>query len=51
MTGYGQIFHQNALSAAHTTLRFGTKVKVINTKNNRSIVVRINDRGRRSLVA
>ena len=44
-TASGQIFDQNALTAAHPTLPFGTKVKVTNTKNNRSVVVRINDRG------
>ena len=44
-TASGQVFNQNALTGAHPTLRFGTKVKVTNTKNSRSVVVRINDRG------
>jgi rare lipoprotein A len=44
-TASGQIFDQNALTGAHPTLPFGTKVKVTNTKNGRSVVVRINDRG------
>jgi len=44
-TASGQIFDQNALTGAHPTLPFGTKVKVTNTKNNRSVVVRINDHG------
>jgi len=44
-TASGQVFDQNALTAAHPTLSFGTKVKVTNTKNSRSVVVRINDRG------
>jgi rare lipoprotein A len=44
-TASGQIFDQKLLTAAHPTLAFGTKVKVTNTKNNRSVVVRINDRG------
>ena len=44
-TASGQVFDQNALTGAHPTLPFGTKVKVTNTKNNRSVVVRINDRG------
>jgi rare lipoprotein A len=44
-TASGQIFDQNALTAAHPTLPFGTRVKVTNTKNSRSVVVRINDRG------
>ena len=33
------------LTAAHKSLRFGTKVKVTNRNNGRSVVVRINDRG------
>jgi rare lipoprotein A len=44
-TASGKIYDQNALTAAHPTLPFGTKVKVTNTLNNRSVVVTINDRG------
>src|SRR5690242_2383242 len=44
-TANGQHFSNNALTAAHRSLPFGTKVKVTNTRNNRSVVVRINDRG------
>ncbi len=44
-TASGRMFDQNALTAAHPTLPFGTRVKVTNTKNGRSVVVRINDRG------
>lgn len=33
------------LTAAHRTLPFGTKVKVTNNSNGRSVVVTINDRG------
>ena len=44
-TASGQIFTQGKLTAAHPTLPFGTLVKVTNTRNNRSVVVRINDRG------
>lgn len=44
-TASGQVFDQNALTAAHPTLPFGTKVKVTNKANGRSVVVRINDRG------
>jgi len=33
------------LTAAHKSLRFGTKLKVTNAKNGKSVVVRINDRG------
>jgi rare lipoprotein A len=44
-TASGQAFDQSKLTAAHPTLPFGTMVKVTNTRNNRSVVVRINDRG------
>ncbi len=33
------------LTAAHKSLRFGTKLKVTNAKNGKSVIVRINDRG------
>jgi rare lipoprotein A len=35
----------HAMTAAHKTLSFGTKVKVTNKNNGKSVVVRINDRG------
>ena len=35
----------SAMTAAHRSLPFGTKVRVTNQKNGRSVVVRINDRG------
>ena len=35
----------NLLAAAHRSLPFGTRVRVDNLKNGRSVVVRINDRG------
>ena len=41
----GEIFNQNAMTAAHRSLPFGTRVRVTNLNNNRSVVVRINDRG------
>ena len=41
----GEIYNQNALTAAHRSLPFGTKVQVTNLNNGRSVVVRINDRG------
>lgn len=44
-TANGERFNQNARTAAHKTLKFGTWVKVTNVKNGKSIVVRINDRG------
>jgi rare lipoprotein A len=44
-TASGQVFSQSKLTAAHPSLAFGTKVKVTNTKNNKTVEVRINDRG------
>ncbi len=44
-TASGERFNQNALTAAHRTLPFGTMVRVTNLNNDRSVVVRINDRG------
>jgi rare lipoprotein A len=44
-TASGAAFSQAKLTAAHPSLAFGTKVKVTNTKNNKSVVVTINDRG------
>jgi rare lipoprotein A len=44
-TASGQVFDQTKLTAAHKTLPFGSKIKVTNTKNGKSVVVRINDRG------
>jgi rare lipoprotein A len=41
----GERVSSGALTAAHRTLPFGTMVRVTNTRNNRSVVVRINDRG------
>ena len=44
-TANGEKFNMHDITAAHKTLPFGTKVKVTNLKNNKSVVVRINDRG------
>lgn len=44
-TASGQRFNPNAMTMAHKTLPFGTMVKVTNLKNNKSVVVRVNDRG------
>lgn len=41
----GEIFNQNALTAAHRTLPFGTRVRVTNLQTGQEVVVRINDRG------
>ena len=45
LTANGEIYNQYALTAAHKTLPLPSAVKVTNLKNNKSIVLRINDRG------
>jgi peptidoglycan lytic transglycosylase len=44
-TTSGEAFNPKNLTAAHRSLPFGTMIRVTNTQNGRSIVVRINDRG------
>jgi rare lipoprotein A len=44
-TASGEKFRNSKLTAAHKTLPFGTKVKVTNLSNGKSVKVRINDRG------
>lgn len=44
-TASGEKFDMHALTAAHKTLPFGTKVRVTHRGNKKSVVVRINDRG------
>ena len=44
-TASGERASSGALTAAHKSLPFGTMVRVTNSRNNRSVVVRINDRG------
>ena len=44
-TASGERFNPSAMTAAHRTLRFGTRVRVTNSRNGRSVVFRINDRG------
>ena len=45
LTANGERFDQNEMTAAHRKLPFGTRVRVTNPTNGRSVVVRINDRG------
>jgi peptidoglycan lytic transglycosylase len=45
MTASGERFSPHAMTAAHRTLPFGTRVRVTNRRNGRSIIVRVNDRG------
>jgi rare lipoprotein A len=44
-TASGEAFDERALTAAHPTLPFGTRVRVTNVRSGRSVTVRINDRG------
>lgn len=44
-TASGERFDQNALTAAHRSLPFGSRVQVTNLRNDKRVVVRINDRG------
>jgi len=44
-TASGQLFDSTAMTMAHPTLPFGTKVKVTNLRNGRSVVLTVNDRG------
>lgn len=44
-TASGEMMNPSAMTAAHRSMRFGSKVKVVNQRNGRSVVVRINDRG------
>jgi rare lipoprotein A len=45
ITASGERFNKHALTAAHLTLPLGTRVRVTNQRNGRSVIVRINDRG------
>lgn len=44
-TASGERMNPAAMTAAHRTLPFGTKLRVTNKRNGRTVVVRINDRG------
>jgi rare lipoprotein A len=44
-TASGERMNPSTLTAAHRSLRFGTKVMVTNKRNGKSVIVRINDRG------
>lgn len=45
LTANGETFNPNAMTAAHPTLPFGTRLRVTNVSTGRSVTVRINDRG------
>ena len=44
-TASGEKFNPSGMTAAHRTLPFGTRVRVTHSRNGRSVIVRINDRG------
>ena len=44
-TASGQVFDQERLTAAHKTLPFGTRLRVTNLRNGRSVLVTVTDRG------
>jgi rare lipoprotein A len=45
VTANGERYDMNALTAAHPTLPFGTRLRVVNLLNDRAVEVRVNDRG------
>lgn len=45
LTASGEVFDDSKMTAAHKSLKFGTKVLVVNEKNGKFVVVKINDRG------
>ena len=44
-TSNGETYDMNSLTAAHRTFPFGTKVRVTNLENHKTVIVRVNDRG------
>lgn len=44
-TANGEVYDMHTMTAAHRTLPFGTKIKVKNTTNGKTVIVRVNDRG------
>jgi len=44
-TASGERFDQNAVTCAHRTARFGTRLRVMDTRTGRAVVCRVNDRG------
>jgi rare lipoprotein A len=45
VTANGEAYRPMGITAAHRSLKFGTRVKVVNLRNGKSVIVRINDRG------
>ena len=44
-TSSGETYDMHALTAAHRTFPFGTKVHITNLENNKTVIIRVNDRG------
>lgn len=44
-TANGEKYDQMAFTAAHRSMKFGTLLKLTNPKNNKTVIVRVNDRG------
>jgi rare lipoprotein A len=44
-TASGELYNHNLKTAAHRTLPFGTRLKVTNIKNGKTVIVQVNDRG------
>lgn len=44
-TASGEVFDENKMTVAHKTLKFGTKLLVVNEKNSKFVIVTVNDRG------
>lgn len=44
-TASGERMNANLMTAAHRSMKFGTKLKVTNSVNGKSVIVRVNDRG------
>ncbi len=44
-TANGENYNPEGMTAAHRSLKFGTRLRITNPKNGKSVVVRINDRG------
>lgn len=45
LTANGEIYNQLGFTAAHRNFKFGTLLKLTNPRNNKTVIVRINDRG------
>lgn len=48
ITANGEVYDKNGMTAAHNTLPLGTRLRVTNLKNNRSVIVKVNDRMHKS---